>query len=854
MSQVTNLNVSPYFDDFDANNDYYKVLFKPGYPIQARELTSLQSILQNQVEKFGQHFFKEGAKVIPGNISYNQFYYAVELNNTYLGVPLDAYVEQLVGSKITGETSGITAIVEKVLLSTDSERGNVTLYVNYLSSSTQNNSTVQFLDEENLSSNITITSGLLGNTAISAGTSFGITVASNATSIGSAFSITEGVYFIRGYFVTVNTETLILDQYSNNPNYRVGLFINEQIINSDIDEQLNDNSQGFNNYAAPGADRLKISVSLFKKDLNDFNDNNFIELATILDGVIKTARTTKEYNLIQDELARRTYAESGDYYVTPFDLNIKESLNDGVGNKGIFNIGQFTYGGSTPSENLAIYQISPGKAFVRGYEVETVSPVLLDSEKPRTTATLNDLSINYNTGSTLTLNRVFGSPLIGIGNTYVLSLRDSRVGTASTIAAGKEIGVARVYDFRLESGSYDTTNSNLNQWNISLYDVQTTSEVTLNQPITLSVPTFIKGKNSGATAFLKNSVTNSTSIVLYQKNGEFIPNESFIIDGINNNRVAIAITSYGITDVKSVHGIVGSATTFNADTVQSDYFNVGIATISASSGGISTITSSNENFPGKIVKSGNLVRFSNGSSSLPVYASVVSVGKTTISISGVATVTGINQGGLPASLLNVSDLKILGTKLSKSTDDTLYTVLPRPNISSVDLTNASLTIRKTFDVTIANNQLSTPVTAGENETFLPFDEERYTLMRSDGSTEVLTSDKFDFINGSTQIQIYNLGSNGNATLVATLRKIKPKSKIKLKNRVNSILIDKSKYEASGIGATTLNDGLTYGNYPYGTRVQDESISLNVPDIVNVYGVYESRTTADPSAPTFVLSS
>jgi hypothetical protein len=62
MSQETNLNVAPYFDDFDANNDYYKVLFKPGYPVQARELTTLQSILQNQVEKFGQHFLKKVLK------------------------------------------------------------------------------------------------------------------------------------------------------------------------------------------------------------------------------------------------------------------------------------------------------------------------------------------------------------------------------------------------------------------------------------------------------------------------------------------------------------------------------------------------------------------------------------------------------------------------------------------------------------------------------------------------------------------------------------------------------------------------------------------------------------------------
>ena len=51
MSQQINLNVAPYFDDFDATNDYHKILFKPGVPVQARELTSLQSILQNQIEQ-----------------------------------------------------------------------------------------------------------------------------------------------------------------------------------------------------------------------------------------------------------------------------------------------------------------------------------------------------------------------------------------------------------------------------------------------------------------------------------------------------------------------------------------------------------------------------------------------------------------------------------------------------------------------------------------------------------------------------------------------------------------------------------------------------------------------------------
>ncbi len=42
MPQETNLNVSPYFDDFDDKKNFYKVLFKPGYPVQARELTTLQ--------------------------------------------------------------------------------------------------------------------------------------------------------------------------------------------------------------------------------------------------------------------------------------------------------------------------------------------------------------------------------------------------------------------------------------------------------------------------------------------------------------------------------------------------------------------------------------------------------------------------------------------------------------------------------------------------------------------------------------------------------------------------------------------------------------------------------------------
>ena len=864
MPQQTNLNVAPYFDDFDPANDYHRVLFKPGYPVQARELTTLQSILQNQIEKFGQHFFKEGAKVIPGNVGYSQLYYCVQLNNNYQGVPVAAYANQLIGTKITGQTSGVTAYVDYVLSSEDSERGNLTLYISYLGSSTRNNSTQTFSDGEELVCNEILTSGLLGNSLIEAGSPFATTLANNASATGCSFQIENGVYFIRGNFVNVNKETLILDQYTNTPSYRIGLFVNEEIINADIDEDLNDNSQGYNNYSAPGADRLKISTSLFKKSLDDFNDTNFIELATVVNGVLKSKSITSGggvgYLNIEDTLARRTYAESGDYYVSPFNVSVVNSLNNNLGNRGLFNAGQFTPSGGTPSDNLAIYKISPGRAFVRGYDIETSTPTFIDVQKPRTTRTIENQALIYNTGATLKVNRVYRTPTVGLGNTYYVSLRDRRVGLSSEVAPGREIGLARVYDFRLESGSYSATNANTNEWGISLYDVQTFTNITLNQATTLSVPTFIKGANSGATAFLRDAVSAGVALTVYEKSGNFVPNEKLIFNGIENGRIAIAITEHGISKVKSIYatnnGLVG-INTFSADVVQSTSINIGIATVSAYSGGVSTIRSSNPRFPGNIVKIGDLVSYSDlAVTDDPITGRVVSVASSTVSISGVTTVSGVADGTLPSANLNVTDLKILSTKLENSTDNTLFTRLPKGNISNVDLTDASLTVRKTFTVNISGNQITTGTlpTAGDNETFLAFTPDRYSLIRSNGTTEILTSDKFDFGTGTT-CQIRNLGSNDTgATLIASLRKLKPKAKVKNKNKVNSIIIDKSKYSGSGIGATTLNDGLTYGSYPFGTRVQDEIISLNVPDIIEIHGIFESANTSNPSAPKMTLSS
>ena len=90
------------------------------------------------------------------------------------------------------------------------------------------------------------------------------------------------------------------------------------------------------------------------------------------------------------------------------------------------------------------------------------------------------------------------------------------------------------------------------------------------------------------------------------------------------------------------------------------------------------------------------------------------------------------------------------------------------------------------------------------------------MIRSDG-TRTSTADKFTFSADLRELQIRGLGSdNTGAQLVTTVEKEIIKAKKKIKNRVRSIVVDKSTNPSSEIGSTSVNDGLTYGNYPFGT--------------------------------------
>tara|TARA_B100000085_G_scaffold39127_1_gene32260 strand:- start:9722 stop:17257 length:7536 start_codon:yes stop_codon:yes gene_type:complete len=844
MPQNTNLNVSPYFDDFDADKNYQRVLFKPATPLQARELTTLQSILQNQIEKFGQHFFKEGSVVIPGQVSYDSQYTSVQIDESHLGVPISLYIENLVGKTIRGENSGVTAKVENFITKTQSDRDNFTLYLKYQSSSENDFSTNTFVDGENLVAEEDIFYGI---SAIREGSTFATTIIQNSTSVGSAAKIAAGVYFIRGFFVEVTPQTVILDQYDNTPSYRVGLLINEELaVASNSYNDLFDNAQGFSNFSAPGADRLKFGLTLIKKEIDDFNDENFVELIRIEEGVLQEFVKDSFYNLIRDELARRTYDESGDYYVRPFSLTVKNSLNDRIGNDGVFNETQSTKSGNTPSDDLGSLLVSPGKAVVRGYSLETIDTTIVDFDKPRTTAKAENQAIPFSVGRQIFVNNVNGSAPVGFGTTSQVSLFDTRTDSAGT-SSGQKIGVARLYDLKLRNAEYQDAST---QFEASLYDVQTYTVLLLNTSTNLDKSTYVEGKSSGASGFVVEDVVASNQVKLYQVSGTFKKEESLSFNGIADGRIITNIRDYSLSDVHQIVGdnYTAGLGTFTADPVLSQSTTLtepgAQFTISADTLGVSTVTSSSPN-PFVGIKTGDIVSYTKQGFTIPTFNKVTQVTASALRIGAVSDLSNINDGALPSAAITSSDFKKVSLEVLNTSNAFLYAKLNNKNVESLDLSTSSIIVRKSYKITVSANAYSATLESDIDLTLEPFDEEDYTLAFTGGTVESLNNQKVA-VSGRT-ISLAGLSGNGDAILTVTYKKVNTTEKAKIYNRCESLVIAGSNQTSSGIGRTTLNDGLQINNY-YGLRVQDKIISLNIPDVVDVLGIYESGTTSDPVLP------
>ena len=490
MPAKTDFNISPYFDDFVESKKFHRILFRPSFAVQARELTQSQTILQNQIERVGDHLFKQGAMVIPGQVSIDTNYSAVKLTSKSA-----ASINTYNGTTITGATSGVIAEVVGVAATDGTDPD--TLYVKYNKTGT-NNTSIVFTDGE------TITSDASGSP----------TAVVDTTATGSAAGVQSGVYYINGYFVQVDSTTLVLDKYTNTPSYRIGFTATESFVTPNDDSSLNDNAQGSSNANAPGAHRFKITLTLAKKTLSSTEDDNFFEIARVENGVIKTLVRNTEYAVLEDTLARRTFDESGDYVLTNPDFDVREHLSSG-NNRGIYTSGN---GGS--ATKLAI-GVSPFKAYVRGYEAERLGTTFVDIDKARDFETANNHKTRYNVKNFINVTNVYGSPDVGFVSgeveafktinlfDTVTSVRGTQQSTVGTTVP--QIGRAKSRGFEtVTSTNTDDINATSSIYRHYLFDIEMFTHLNTTTSVSYTTGEIVSGATSGATGVVQ-SITATKS-------------------------------------------------------------------------------------------------------------------------------------------------------------------------------------------------------------------------------------------------------------------------------------------------------------------------------------------------------
>jgi hypothetical protein len=360
-------NSEPYWDDFEASNgakdkNYMRILFRPGYSVQARELTQIQSIIQNQLKNFGDHIFKDGSPVYGGHISLDTSLTYLTLQSAYNGVDIDVADFE---NRVIFNSSGTAKIRAKVVAS-DETRTYPTLMVRYLRGTT-------FPD---------------GNVITTSSGSFAQLTTANSSGIGSVASIAEGVFYVDGYFVKVEPQTIVLDPYGSTPTYKIGLEIDDEIMDESGDANLLDPAQASFNYQAPGAHRYRFALNLAKRKLDSIDDQKFFELLRVESGLITKQVVYPIYSEIEKTLARRTFDESGDYTVRPFAISLASN---------------------TACNDVFIVNIEPGKAYVKGFEYETQGTQSLRVNKARTKNTSTDYDLSLEYGNYLYANNILGS-------------------------------------------------------------------------------------------------------------------------------------------------------------------------------------------------------------------------------------------------------------------------------------------------------------------------------------------------------------------------------------------------------------------------------------------------------------
>lgn len=408
-------NISPYFDDFAETNNYHQIMFKPGYAVQARELTQLQTILRGQIEKFGNHIFKHGSVVIPGNSYADLAVPYVKIQPTFNDSAVN--IVNFEGKVVVGVTTGIKAVVKKAVAASGTDP--ITFYLAYLSGSATGGITFNNNEEIYLETNTSIRATLQ---------------ATNATGAGSLAYINTGVYYINGTFVHIDGQSTVMSKYDSTPSCRVLLKITEEFIDSTTEPTLLDPAQGSYNYAAPGADRIKISLALTTLDLNAAVTDDYVEIMRYNNGELEEHATNPKYSELEKSLARRTYDESGNYVVSGLTPTIRENLKSN-NNGGVYENGDLS---------KLVVEVAPGKAYISGFEVEKVGKTRININKARTADHIKDTSaiLRPEFGQYLIVSNVIGSFSIYDHQTVDLyNDNDSSNASATKIGTAKVIGI-----------------------------------------------------------------------------------------------------------------------------------------------------------------------------------------------------------------------------------------------------------------------------------------------------------------------------------------------------------------------------------------------------------------------------
>lgn len=497
---MVDTKIAPYFDDYNPNKNYHKVLFTPRRGVQVRELNQLQTMLQEQVARFGDHVFENGSMVMPGEINH-------DMNYEYITVDQVNYVDivEILGTNevtVKGAASGVVAKIVQHLGNTQTDA--VTLYIRYESS---NESTTPRFE---IGEVVQLTTKL--------GIDFS-TARVLTTGAGSVLTIEPGIFYINGNFIRSDKGRTVLSKYTSTPSVIAGFRLVEEAVSWTDDPTLVDNASGTSNSNAIGADRLKLTLVLEVHGLEEqFNRENFIELAKFREGVLLKKARGADYSILEDTLARRTYDQAGDYTVEPFSVRLREHLKTET-NGGLYEGGD---------ESKFVVGVEAGKAYVRGYEVENISTYYIDVDKARSTGTINNSSFSLPVGNYIEVSSLNILPRFNTHQT--VTFYSDVPSSDGAIPAGTVLGTARVRLAKLKSNPREAL--------LYLFNVRNAAGKNDSSFITLSKSVYAAGVPA-LTALVESELIDSINYSLLYPH--VVPNVKSLLDaGVSDTSLTVS--------------------------------------------------------------------------------------------------------------------------------------------------------------------------------------------------------------------------------------------------------------------------------------------------------------------------